>query len=178
MVKRESALEFVVRNEGEHGTFFLKEGVGDNSGEPQHWCVLVCHTTFGTVGHTWNNMGSPAKEFLSSLSKDYLLDKLWGQTSRLFDHDATVKVLKQLVADSLREELADDSRFDAAELAFDELDHCTTTDQFYAQVGSAITDVVEYGDMPIKWMLNPQAVGFWEKLWPEFLKGLNLPTAV
>ncbi|ATS54074.1 hypothetical protein [Xanthomonas citri] len=170
---RETATCFTIAENGEHGRFYLTEGTEpDGRGGTTYWCVLVCHTTFGTVGHTWNSMGRPAAQFLAKIGKDYLLDKLWGLDSDVYDEDTGRAGLAGLIFEQRRQ---NGWGRDAARTAFDELieTELSSREQFFALAyGSTFFPLCVDGG-PTHTVANPQAVGFWEQLWPAFIAELT-----
>lgn len=161
-----------IRRNGEWGTFYVRQGVGDQG---KHWCELTCNTSFGVVGHYWSHMGCPAGEFLADVSKGYLLVKLWGMNSTVFDPDKAIADAKRALFESRRSgELTEDEARDV----YDELnagsgdehgwhllvDRC---DWLYRRM----IDGAGYGKVP-----NPQAEGFYRELWPAFIAELTATT--
>ena len=111
---REVATCINVAANGERGRFYLSEGItSDRHGGSRHWCALACHTTFGSVGHTWGSMGIPAARFLESINRDYAISKLWGSESRVFCGDKAVAEIRRQILDDRRK--ANISREDARE---------------------------------------------------------------
>lgn len=177
-VERKAAVCYEVRNEGEWGTFYVREGVRLKDpligGEDRHWVELSCHTAFGDVGHSWPNTGGDAQWFLSKLSEDYLLGKLWGAELQVFDLDDALVDAREHIRTARRE--GSISKDKARELTqrFDP-DEIITHEQFQELIycDSFLTELLwEAGCGKVQ---NHQATGFWNKLWPEFIKGLNEP---
>lgn len=164
---------YLVQNRGEHGRFFLTEGYSKNPGERNghYWCVLACHTAFGTVGYTWGSMGSPAAKFLGSLNKSYALGKLFGDKEQIFCVDEAVKQMKASLLDSRRQR---DIDRDEAREAFDTLRYLDNEHEWHAAV---MNNTIMYEKAcdggRFGMVINPQAEGFWEYLWPDFIKQLT-----
>lgn len=157
-----------VTRDGEHGRFYLRSGVHDDG---NHWCELTCNTTFGVVGHYWGNMGSPAKNFLSKLSKDYLLGKLWGLNTEVWDDDRAFEVLRDFVLSHRREQDLDQHD---ARAAYDALDD---EGMSHGAVEQWLIENPECYDLGA-WELdlkveNPQCTGFWNTLWAPFVTALQ-----
>ena len=72
------ALRITVRNEGEYGVFFVREGKRGEGADTRHYCELTIQSSFGNVGYYWNHMGSSACVFFSDADKHYFLGKLFG----------------------------------------------------------------------------------------------------
>lgn len=159
---------------GEWGSFYLREGVSGEGERQSHWCELTCNTSYGVVGYYWGSMGMPAARFLAKISRGYALGKLWGPESNVFDGAQAIVEARQLVLRERREgalsqeesrnrwnSLEDQEPSD--EYEFRELVH--DTPWLYKHLCE--------GGGPIGEVPNPQAVAFWEKLWPAFIDALS-----
>lgn len=158
---------------GEYGSFFLREGASGTGDRQTYWCELTCNTSYGAVGYYWGSMGMPAARFLAKISRSYAVGKLWGLQSKVFDGAQAMVEARQLV---LRERRSGDvgreecrKRWESLEgqepyneYEFRELVH--NTPWLYAHLVG--------GGGPIGEVPNPQAIGFWEKLWPAFIAEL------
>lgn len=177
-----NALCIVVRNEGEYGSFFVREGKSEEGPYTRYYCELTIQSSFGNVGYFWSHMGSPACSFLSQTNADYVLGKLWGGKSTVFDAQATIVRLKQDLFKEHRQQWNENAReiYDALEQI--NLHH-DTAEQMYNDMcedlefdanRSALIDWLgDPCEIPWQNVTNPQARGFWEKLWPEFIQALN-----
>lgn len=170
-----NALAFVVRNEGEFGTFFVRQGKRrDRSGDAYH-CELTIQSSFGNVGYYWHCMSTPAPIFLTQANKEYLLGKLFGDQSRVFDGPATEKELCHML---LRERREGDIHQAQAREVYEALrdlgEHSELSDfcDAFANHG-ALMSWCWLSDIPFQYKLSSQALGLWEKLWPEFIQALN-----
>lgn len=160
---------YVIRANGEWGTFYVREGVDDQG---HHWCELTCNTAFGCVGYHWGSMGRPAREFLAKVDKGYLLGKLWGVKTRVFDAAVAIEDAKRAL---LKERRALDIGKDEAREVYDELNTgCSTEFEWHLLIDGCewlygrMVDSADFGMVP-----NPQAEGFWRELWPAFLTELQ-----
>lgn len=168
-----------VRANGEYGDFYLLEGSEPAAdGRTRHWCQLTCNTAFGVVGHTWCSMGMPAARFLSKISKDYALDKLWALNTEVYDEDTARTNMQKYLVKRRRE---DGISSDRARELWDDLktedlsfEHCLI--QFV--YGDAFWQDAFGSDTPRYKIRNPQAEGFWKTLWPSFLAGLKANSEV
>ena len=162
---------------GEWGSFYLREGVSGEGERQNHWCELTCNTSFGTVGYYWGSMGRPAARFLAKIDRGYALNKLWGADAHVFDakvamDQARAVILSKRKAGDLSSEQARDRWDDLAdhrptdEFEFREMVY--TTEWLYAYLCD--------GHGPIGQVANPQAIGFWEELWPAFIAELVAST--
>lgn len=162
-----------VRANGEYGDFYLLEGSEPAAdGRTRHWCQLTCNTAFGVVGHTWCSMGMPAARFLAKVGKSYVLDKLWGLDSEVYDEEAARSGLVRVI---LQQRRGRDWDAEQTRDAYDEvLDADLATEaHYFIFVGerSWLYDLCMNGSVRYK-HANPQAEGFWEDLWPCFLAEL------
>lgn len=164
-----------VRENGEWGSFFVRSGITTRADDnPHHWCELTANTSFGCVGHYWSHMGRPAPEFLAKIGKDYLIDKLWGLESEVFDGDQALTDARCLVLDDRRHDCL--SREEARD-RWDELANESWYGEadfigFVYRCDWLYQHLVEGGG-PIGKVPNPQAEGFWKYLWPGFIRQLG-----
>lgn len=170
-----NALCITVRNQGEYGAFFVREGKVGEGKDLRYYCELTIQSSFGNVGHFWSHMGSPACVFLSQTDKHYTLGKLFGTNAYVFDAQGTERELRRMLLEERRrgnfdKETARD-RYDALKDLgmFDILERfCDAYCEY-----ECLLEWRTVGDIPFTNELNPQAVGLWEQLWPEFIQALN-----
>lgn len=159
-----------VRNAGEYATFYLRTG----KEEKYEWAHLVIDSSFGTCSHYWSSMGKPARQFLKQISFDYWSTKLFGAKADVFDVDKTIESICKEVNERRRERYFDKDR--ARELRAIAMSlHEFNSDMNYFISGYLDTELAEYisEDCPVCYSPNRQAVGLWEKLWPEYLQMLE-----
>ncbi|QGL94598.1 hypothetical protein FEO92_20300 [Stenotrophomonas maltophilia] len=166
----------VVKNEQarEHGTFFVVEGCEHlSNGDTRYWAQLTCNTTFGVVGTFFGSMGAPAASFLRHCGKGYILGRLWGMQTEVYDGDvAKANLIKWVLRERKNRELSHDSARGLLQ-AIDGADF-DNEHGFQALVyGHALFYQVfsEGGGTDYK-VPNPQAEGFWQYLWSGFLTEL------
>ena len=165
-----------VNNEDEYGTFFLREFQRQREdGTTSYSSQLTAHTSFGVVGYYWSAMGCPAKEFFSKLSMDYLGSKLWEADSYLFDCDKTLQNIRGNLLTERRQRLLDK---DEAMAIWDDLlslEQCSSQSEFLHMMADlAHTDEwLPVSEVPFGTRPNPQLVGFFEKLWPGFVRAIQ-----
>lgn len=163
-----------VQINGEWGVFLLEEWTRPNDRNgTTHGCMLVAHTTFGTVGHTWISMGAPAVQFFERTNADYILGKLWGERAEVFDLDTAKRnIKKQLIEERRQREL---SAVSTRELWCDieELE-ADSSGALWAEIGHIPYLYRMLADAgPRAEIRNPQAAGFWLHLWPLFIEQLK-----
>lgn len=170
-----NALCIVVRNQGEYGAFFVREGKKSTGPDTRRYCELTIQSSFGNVGYFWPHIYSPACMFLSGADKHYFLGKLFGRKAYIFDAERTEKeLLRMLLKDRRHGEI---KKKRARELydAISGLGLFETRERF-CDAYVEYEDLLYWrtvSDIPFCNMLSPQAVGLWEKLWPEFIQALN-----
>lgn len=162
---------YVVSKNGEHGTFFVRSG--ERYGNT--WLQLTINSTFGTFGYMFGAIGGTPASFLSDVGFDYLMGKLMGADAMVFDASTTAKSVKELI---VRHRRRDDLSNHEARQLWDALEeavdlHHPSEDLFFV----ALAEEPLFFDWEV-WSIarrvpSPQAVGFWETLWPEFLVELR-----
>ncbi|MBB3806371.1 hypothetical protein FHR51_002523 [Xanthomonas arboricola] len=172
---RETATCFSIAANGEHGRFYLTEGSEpDGRGGTRHWCVLACHTTFGTVGHTWTSMGGPAAWFLAKIGRDYAINKLWCQHSQIFCGDkAVTDIRRQILDDRRQRELSHDDARERYDAFVDGIDNESQLGMLVEREAWLYDMLVHGGGSQVGKVDNPQAIGFWKQLWPAFIAELT-----
>lgn len=186
-----NALCITVRQGGEYGAFYLREGRSrrDSDRADYHYAELSIFSSFGNVGYYWGAMGCEAHKFFDRGDEsDYILGKLFGGDYYQFDADETILNLKRRL---FRDRRQWDIGPDDARRVYDALRtisrNCTTAEEFYEQMSDYSEDfqsedeknaqaLCEWAGHPsdIDWgrRVNPQAAGLW-KLWPEFVAALK-----
>lgn len=111
-MKDRSQMEvFRVRHGYEWATIMIEgwsSELGPERGE------LVVHSSFGTWGYQWGNMGVPIKDFLLKAGMDYMIEKLAGGSAREFNFEASLACwTRHLVAARRRREISADEFRDA-----------------------------------------------------------------
>jgi hypothetical protein len=139
--------------------------------------VFLAHGSFGCFAHTWppQHRREPLLQFLGRLDCDYFMKKTRNGKHMVFHMDETVKALKQKVIDARRqgncqkqearhawnaiedtaEDFADESGFLNALYRDPDIEAALGCDDFW-----------EWS----RHCLAPDCKGFWEVIWPEFLK--------
>lgn len=168
-------LQIQVRNNGEYGSFFVREGVSGEGDRMSHWCELTCNTSFGTVGYYWSSMGSPAKDFFKRTDYHYIIGKLWMNNSTVFDGAATEKAIRKEIIRLRRE----------GEIEHEDAAHMWSDTHLIDFTSNSLFErsVTQHCDWLVSWLCegidliqketNPQAAGFMKHLWPLFVEELN-----
>ena len=166
----------VVKNEQarEHGTFFVVEGCEQQgNSNTRYWAQLTCNTPFGVVGTFFGSMGAPAARFLRRCGKGYILGRLWGLETEVYNGDvAKANLIRWVLQQRRRVEITNEEArelLDAIDCADFDSEHGFQSlvygNRNFYQAFS------EGGGSDYK-VPNPQAEGFWELLWPGFLAEL------
>lgn len=145
---------------------------------------LAIRSSFGTWGYTWTACAVPFKRFLTGIDFEYAFLKLMGDRLNLFDGTATLKqIQRDIIYRRRHDELSAGEARDVWDAVLWEAERIESGDQ--SAFGYAMWDVAatigrhpmaDYFNDPAGWPTrtrhNPQAVGFWRDLWPEFVSAL------
>lgn len=170
----------------EYATITLKcwdRPVGEK--ETYYCGEIMINSSFGSWANTWTACASPFKKFLIRLDFGYFFSKLAGTSLEKFDGEASVKEMFKILIE--RRKSFSMSRLEARE-AWQELEFDKgTAESDERSFGDAMMAVAQalgehhpmhddFAD-PSGWpkVTKPdcQAVGFWEKIWPEFVAELK-----
>lgn len=156
-----------------------------DSHKSEKYCVyggeILIHSSFGSYGYSWNNLGEPFRRFLVNVDFGYLFSKLKGGDLFIYDGEKTFQEILQRVLDNRLEKAICKS---AARSLWDALQ------DERERIESSIHDLVDVArdiqssycrewDYSIMRLLNEpweyaakkydgQCEGFWRKLWPLF----------
>lgn len=139
---------------------------------------LVIHSSLGSWGYQWNNMGLPLKRFLASVSFDYLMGKLTSGKHREFDfaaslacwrrHVIAARRARQLTSDEFRE-VWDETCLQRAcgiELFMERLSHSQPVTARECGLWDGLSTYAVSRN-------NPRVDRFWQLLWPAFVEQLQ-----
>lgn len=161
---------------------YIIRGAGNRRGE---WAFIYLDeekgtfsaiSSFGNYAHIWSHRGGETlKEFLRDLEFDYFMGKTRGLERERFDFKATIKGMETFVKDQRRQgALSKEEARDAWD-DIEALEYGDSVDLFVADVYDSDAICTAYGHDFEGVIVNspdPQCVGFWEAIWPEFLKQL------
>lgn len=185
---------YSVKNSGEWATIVVRCWADDIDGKPWHRGEILINSTFGSWANFWNAPGMPFKRFLIGLDFDYCMQKLMGRDLQEHDGDATLQALQHRLLEMRRKRRLDKQ---AAAWLWSEIndrsgslsgsvesfvDACGCIQQEASQswnrrvLGHSLDEIGELLAEP--WYMtetrdNPQAVGFWRTIWPEFTQALR-----
>lgn len=170
-VSKYQAEAYHVSNGYDGACIFLRHGPRDDGGS---WGYISVVGSFGDFGHYFGNCGGDFRSFLCGCDTHYLSSKFFGIQARVFDCDKTVDALKRVVIErrrtgSIERDQARDM-FDAIRDA----DGNHSEESFFMQLSTAFPRFYElelwgYAER----VMNPQAKGFFEDLWPGFVAELR-----
>lgn len=140
--------------------------------------VFTCYSSFGNYCYRWTHIGTTTlKEFLLDLDFDYFMGKTRPGYLR-YSQEATLTSVRSDII-SCRRSL--DLTKDEARAAWNSMDdvHMTSGNDVTAfyyefQKSEALMKVYDNDLWDVaKDRPDRTAVGFWEKIWPEFLKQIS-----
>ena len=173
---------YQVRNKGEWATICLRQWtLESHDGHPRYCGEVLIHSSFGNWANSWGHCGESFKSFLASLDFGYLFNKLMGTSIRQFDGEGSVEAIKRLILECRRGKRYCRVSKDEAREAWDALEDNESEAEHslngFVRVLRDISDERIGDDLQAKFAEpwnhsvdkdNPQAVGFWEYIWPEF----------
>jgi len=139
--------------------------------------VFLAHGSFGCFAHTWppQHRSEPLLQFLTSLDCDYFMKKARNAKHMVFDHKATARALKSALLERRRHgAISKTIARCLRDLVEDAADQWPTSEERFMESLYADYDCYKvFGpdmyDM-VRRELAPDCKGFWETIWPEFLK--------
>ena len=183
MITKDDPCEtYQVRNKGEWATICLRQWTRESTdGHPRHCGEIMIHSSFGSWANSWGHCGTPFKSFLASLEFGYLFGKLMGTDLRKFDGEGSVKAIKQLILECRRGKRYCHVSKDEAREAWDAVENSSSEaessldafvrvlrDVYDERIGDGLREQFEEPWNHSVDKDNPQAVGFWDHIWPEF----------
>jgi hypothetical protein len=163
---------------------YIVRGAGSLKGEwafiylDEEKGVFSSYSSFGSYAYCWAHRGSDTlKDFLRDLEFDYFMGKTRGRDFERFDFYATIKGMREFVADARRQ--GELTKAEAREVWTDieelECDSTESVDLFVDRVYASKAIGEAYGHDFGNVICNSpdrQCKGFWDVIWPEFLKQL------
>jgi len=179
-VKKTTSEIYEIRKHGEYANISLREWSKPEL--QQFGGEMMVHSSFGSWAYTWGATGQPFKHFLARLTFDYMMGKLMGPETEVFDAEASIKNAMKELIQARRDEKWDK---DAVREAYNELgEHlsssmsqadfgyiCRTLSEIVAETAdeNGCDNIFYEPHYMMATKVNPQAKGFWEHLWPEFV---------
>lgn len=188
VTKTTDAEVYSVRSKHEWATIMLRCWSRQaNVGTPHegtYYCgEILINSTFGAWAYVWTACGEPFKQFLMHAEFDYVFTKFMGSRLEVWDGEGSTKSLRRLLLEYRR--IGDLDKDEAREL-WDAINaneselECSSSD--FVNCAERMADEIDcrgvYRLLSEPWEItttkdDPQAVGFWRELWPEFTAALN-----
>lgn len=156
--------------------------------EGTYYCgEILIHSTFGSWGNTWTACAEPFKAFLVDAEFDYVFTKFMGTKLEVWDGEGSVKSLRRLLLEYRR--IGDLDKDEASslwgEINANEHELESSSNDFVEcayRIAGNIDSRGVYRLLSEPWELtttkhDPQAVGFWRTIWPEFVGALKAEMA-
>jgi hypothetical protein len=145
--------------------------------------LLAIESSYGIFNHVWppRHRRSDLPIFLARLGMDYFMSKARGNGAQIFDLDATVKAMKDVVLEARRAANIDKFRAREAWDAIEDVkaenpqtsEHCSTL-IFDVADGETLPEILgsEWYEL-LATTASPECVGFWKTLWPSVITSLH-----
>ncbi len=161
--------------------------VGTEHARTRYCGEILIHSSFGSWGNTGTACGKPFKLFLLDADFGYVFTKFMGTKLQVWDGEASVASLRRRVLEWRRSreipsaagrELLDaidsySSELESSSHEFVECVYRIADDLGLPSIRSLLSEPWELTET----QPDPQAVGFWRELWPEFCTALRAETA-
>lgn len=162
---------YEIRNKGEYGTFVLMF--------QEHYLEIICHTSFGTYGYTWNSPGESAYDFMINMPYSTFVYKISQGRQDVLDNEKQEEKMVQMIHD-----LAPINDWSEDEVEFykqlvEEVVYCgkVTEEEFKSQlVHSELFDHLydgEYEQIETESKIDDQLVGLYNLLWLPLMEKLK-----
>lgn len=196
VTKHTNADVYSVKNKGEWATIVVREW-SDRREDGSDWPrgEILINSTFGSWSQYWNAPGMRFKKFLIGLDFDYAFGRFMGLSLQQFDGDASVAGIQRKVLEMRRRRMVgrEEARFvwdeidtRSYELSEGEHSFITACGEIHLECKEPwrsaklskfdLAELATIFDEPwyeIQKRADPQAVGFWRDLWPEFCGALR-----
>jgi hypothetical protein len=148
----------------------------NNAGNELHGGEILINSDFGEYAYSWGNMGSPLKQFLCRIGRNYVIDKFTNGKDTEFDFGASLAAAKKEIR---RMRKSGEITRTAAHDAMDDLPSDDTgQDNFIRRLWD--NELFADGDPPT-WLVctreRPQITGFYEHVWTPFVEHLRAELA-
>lgn len=149
--------------------------------------AISIQSDYGTYAYTWTAIGDGQFiKFLCLLDFDYFMKKTCGDYY-VFDHDKSMDGIKRQIIERRRDKLFHEMTKEQAREAWDDLERyganaTNSGDMFVSDILSsrALADFFDGGDYYTNiasYKPNPQAVGFWNEIWPHLVAAWQVEMA-
>lgn len=137
---------------------------------------LMIRSDYGDYAYKWGSFGNDFKRFLIGIGTDYLINKLGGSNSYIFDFDATIKSIKKEIIEYRR----DGNSIEEVREIWDEIesiDSNNNKDVFFMNImDTKYYDIICCNDpcnIPTQDEVNPHLNSFTKEIWPCFIEELK-----
>jgi hypothetical protein len=171
---------YTIRNNFAWAHLFVRHGTrAEDDGRACTWANVAVVSDYGSFGFCWTHIGSrPWQQFLAGLNFDYAMQKMMGARFRvpLSGEEARDKA-RAVVLDLRRtRQLSDDEARDLWN-AIEDCQEAANGHEFLRDWDDASAGMVYRHEL---WdglwdKVNPEAEGFWAKLWPHFIAAISAP---
>lgn len=157
---------------GEWGEFFVaeREPFVHSDGRVRHSATWVCHSSYGTFGHHWYDMGQPFAEFIADINPNYLLSKI-GR--RVTDEAKVYKEVRRLIREARKSKEITTEQAREAMDAVQEIEDDCPSPEAACHLLHASPEVncfhIEWCDMSTQ-DYDTSSKMFVKKIWTEFLR--------
>jgi hypothetical protein len=171
-VSKDVAARYTVRKDGEYAGIILDEW---RNGESYVGEIFI-NSSFGSWAMQWGAMGSPLREFLLRINRDYLGTKLLGTGYQVLDFDKSIIKAHDISNEAHSQgELTAEQHEELGEW-IDSLEEVDSEHGLYLQMHS-VPDFVDHellgtGAYIVK-KEDPQFAGFYDQIWPEFCAAIR-----
>jgi hypothetical protein len=147
---------------------------GQRGDDPSsQWVRITSTGDFGNYGTFWGSVGGNYVDFLKRIDFDYVMKNLKNYKHMEFDFDASVQNVKREICEMRKRNEID---AEEARKAFDiSIGVETCGEERF--IGDLLESRLSFFDECWQWVAvkrpNSDCVGFWEEIWPLFLKKLS-----
>lgn len=154
---------YEVRNKGEYGTFVLMY--------QENYLEIICHTSFGTYGHTWNSPGQSAFDFMINMPYETFVYKISQGHQYVLDNEKQEEKMVQLIHDLAPLKQWSEDEVEFYKQLVEEVVYCgkVTEEEFKSQlVHSELFEELydsDYEQIETEEKIDEQLVGLYNLLW-------------
>lgn len=162
---------YEVRNKGEYGTFVLMY--------QEKYLEIICHTSFGTYGYTWNSPGSSPFDFMIEMPYSTFIHKISQGRQYVLDNEKQEQNMIQIVHDLAPLKQWSEDEVEFYKQLVEEVVYCgkVTEEEFKSQlVHSELFEELydgEYDEIETVSKVDDQLVGLYNILWLSLLEKIK-----
>lgn len=181
-VRKDTAEIYRIRsNGGEWATIALTNYESHGESGMRYGGEIMILSTFGNFAYHWSHCGVPFKQSLQKMDFSYFMNKAHGPNYRIYDGPGTFQYLLTRVFNLRREGQLTKQEARDLYIAFKaSRDEAETSLNDFVRVVLEETEILpakkqRYFEEPYEYEVqrqDPQLLGFWKEIWPEFVKEL------